>query len=122
MQAMQLRADQKVLTNKSLASMGYGLSGAIGAALANPRRQVILSEGDGGFAQNLQELGTLAATRANVKVFLLNNDGYASIRLTQRNYFGGARGTPGVGVRDPVHPARPGIRHGCRLCPLATGR
>ena len=71
--------------------MGYGLSGAIGAALANPHRQVFQSEGDGGFAQNLQELGTLAATRANVKVFVLDNDGYASIRATQRNYFGGAR-------------------------------
>ena len=90
MQALQLRADQKVVTNKSLASMGYGLSGAIGAALANPRRQVFLSEGDGGFAQNLQELGTLAATGTNVKAFLLNNNGYASIRMTQRNYFGGA--------------------------------
>ncbi len=90
MQALQLRADQKLVTNKSLASMGYGLSGAIGAALANPRRQVVLSEGDGGFAQNLQELGTLAATGANLKVFVLDNNGYASIRMTQRNYFGGA--------------------------------
>ena len=90
MQALQLRAEQKVIANKSLASMGYGLSGAIGAALANPHRQVFLSEGDGGFAQNLQELGTLSATGANVKVFVLNNNGYASIRMTQRNYFGGA--------------------------------
>ncbi|MHA7659468.1 thiamine pyrophosphate-binding protein, partial [Mycobacterium sp. ML2] len=90
MQALQLRADQKLVTNKSLASMGYGLSGAIGAALANPGHQVVLSEGDGGFAQNLQELGTLAATGANLKVFVLDNNGYASIRMTQRNYFGGA--------------------------------
>ncbi len=90
MQALQLRGDQKLVTNKSLGSMGYGLSGAIGAALANPRCQVFLSEGDGGFAQNLQELGTLAATGANVKAFILNNNGYASIRTTQRNYFGGA--------------------------------
>lgn len=90
MQALELRADQKLLANKAIASMGYGLSGAIGAALANPGRQVILSEGDGGFAQNLQELGTLAATGAKVKVFVLNNNGYASIRMTQRNYFGGA--------------------------------
>ncbi|MDH6247883.1 thiamine pyrophosphate-binding protein [Mycobacterium sp. OTB74] len=89
-QALQLRAEQKLVSNKSLASMGYGLPGAIGAALANPGRQVLLSEGDGGFAQNLQELGTLAATRANVKIFVLNNNGYASIRMTQRNYFGGA--------------------------------
>ncbi len=90
MQALELRADQRLLSNKSIGSMGYGLSGAIGAALANPGRQVLLSEGDGGFAQNVQELGTLAATGANVKVFVLNNNGYASIRMTQRNYFGGA--------------------------------
>jgi acetolactate synthase-1/2/3 large subunit len=89
MQALQLRADQKLVGDKSLAAMGYGLSGAIGVALANPGRQVFLSEGDGGFAQNLQELGTLAATGANVKVFLLENNGYASIRMTQRNYFKG---------------------------------
>ncbi|BBY20986.1 thiamine pyrophosphate-binding protein [Mycobacterium stomatepiae] len=93
MQAMQLRADQKIVSNKALASMGYGLSGAIGAALANPRHQVFLTEGDGGFAQNLQELGTLAATAANVKVFVLNNNGYASIRMTQRNYFRGGHGS-----------------------------
>lgn len=90
MQALQLRADQKLVGDKSLASMGYGLSGAIGVALANPGRQVFLSEGDGGFAQNLQELGTLAATGGNVKVFLMANNGYASIRMTQRNYFKGA--------------------------------
>ena len=90
MQALQLRAEQKLVGDKSLASMGYGLSGAIGVALANPGRQVLLSEGDGGFAQNEQELGTLAATGANVKIFLMCNGGYASIRMTQRNYFKGA--------------------------------
>ncbi len=90
MQALQLRAEQKLVGDKSLGAMGYGLSGAIGAALANPGRQVFLTEGDGGFAQNVQELGTLAATGANVKVFLMENNGYGSIRMTQRNYFKGA--------------------------------
>jgi acetolactate synthase I/II/III large subunit len=90
MQALQLRAEQKLVGDKSLGAMGYGLSGAIGAALANPGRQVFLNEGDGGFAQNVQELGTLAATGANVKIFLMENNGYASIRTTQRNYFKGA--------------------------------
>lgn len=90
MQALRLRADQKLVGDKSLASMGYGLAGAIGAALANPERTVFLTEGDGGFAQNLQELGTLAACGASVKIFLMANGGYASIRMTQRNYFGGA--------------------------------
>jgi acetolactate synthase I/II/III large subunit len=90
MQAYQPRAEQKLVGDKSLASMGYGLSGAIGAALANPGRQVFLSEGDGGFAQNVQELGTLAATGAKLKIFVMVNNGYASIRMTQRNYFKGA--------------------------------
>ena len=90
MQAYQLRAEQKLVGDKSLASMGYGLSGAIGAALANPGRQVFLSEGDGGFAQNLQELGTVAATGVKLKIFVMVNNGYASIRMTQRNYFKGA--------------------------------
>ncbi len=69
--------------------MGYGLSGAIGAAESTQSRTILI-EGDGGFAQNLQELGTLAAQRLNVKVFIFSNSGYASIRMTQRNYFDGA--------------------------------
>ncbi len=90
MQALRLRGSQRLVGDKSLASMGYGLSGAIGAALANPGRAVFLTEGDGGFAQNLQELGTLGANGLPVKVLLMSNGGYASIRMTQRNYFGGA--------------------------------
>lgn len=90
MQALLNRKGQIIISDKGLASMGYGLSGAIGAALANRDRPVVLIEGDGGFAQNLQELGTLVAQKLNVKIFLFANEGYASIRMTQRNYFGGA--------------------------------
>ena len=90
MQAFQQRRGQLVITDKGLASMGYGLSGAIGAAIAAPQRRVILVEGDGGFTQNLQELATVAANQLNLKIFLFSNNGYASIRMTQRNYFGGA--------------------------------
>lgn len=90
MQALQQRKDQRVITDKGLASMGYGLSGAIGAAVANPRRRTVLIEGDGGFAQTLQELGTVAAQHLNLKMFLFANNGYASIRMTQRNYFAGS--------------------------------
>jgi acetolactate synthase-1/2/3 large subunit len=67
--------------------MGFGLSGAIGAALANPKKRTILLEGDGGFAQNLQELGTLKANQPNIKIFIFDNQGYASIRTTQKTYF-----------------------------------
>jgi len=89
MQALIPKFGQTIITNKGLASMGYGLSGAIGAAESTQARTILI-EGDGGFAQNLQELGTLAAQELNVKVFIFSNSGYASIRMTQRNYFNGA--------------------------------
>ena len=90
--AMQVFAQQRgqiVITDKGLASMGYGLSGAIGAALAHRDRRTVLMEGDGGFAQNLQELATVRVNDLNLKTFIFSNEGYASIRMTQLNYFGG---------------------------------
>ena len=69
--------------------MGYGLSGSIGSSLANKNKRVILIEGDGGFAQNLQEIGTAAINKCNIKMFIFDDSGYASIRMTQRNYFKG---------------------------------
>lgn len=90
MQAFRQQLGQVVINDKALASMGYGLSGSIGAALANPTRRTILVEGDGGFAQNLQELGTVRIQHLNLKIFIYSNEGYASIRMTQRNYFGGS--------------------------------
>ncbi len=89
MQAFRQKAGQIIVTNKGLASMGYGLSGAIGAAFANPSKRVVLVEGDGGFSQNVQEIGTAAINRLNLKMFVFDDSGYASIRMTQRNYFGG---------------------------------
>lgn len=89
MQAFNQKKGQKIVNNKGLASMGYGLSGAIGAALASKGKRTILVEGDGGFMQNLQELGTVSANKLNLKIFIFNDNGYASIRMTQRNYFGG---------------------------------
>ena len=88
MQCIEPIANQRVITNKSLASMGYGLAGAIGACLAASER-TILFEGDGGFLQNIQELVTVKKLNLPLKMFLFSNDGYASIRMTQRNYFGG---------------------------------
>jgi acetolactate synthase-1/2/3 large subunit len=89
MQAFQQKSGQLVINSRALASMGYGLAGAVGAALAYPHRGVVLTEGDGGFAQNLSELGTVSAQGLNIKMFIFANDGYASIRTTQRNYFNG---------------------------------
>ena len=90
MQAFNQKQGQVVITNKGLASMGYGLAGAIGAGLADKSRRTVLVEGDGGFAQNLQELATVSVQKLNLKIFIFANNGYASIRMTQKNYFGGA--------------------------------
>lgn len=89
-QALQIRSGQSCVCDNGLASMGYGLPGAIGAAFGSQGRRVVLIEGDGGFAQNLQELATVSVNNLNIKMFLFCNDGYGSIRTTQRNYFGGS--------------------------------
>lgn len=89
MQAFMQKLGQIVVNNKGLASMGYGLSGAIGASYANPGKRTILVEGDGGFAQNIQEVGTVAVGNLPLKVFIYDDGGYASIRMTQVNYFNG---------------------------------
>jgi len=90
MQLYKQQFGQRMLTNKSLASMGYGLSGAIGAAIAGGRgKRTILIEGDGGFAQNMQEVGTAEINNLNLKMFIFHDQGHASIRMTQINYFNG---------------------------------
>lgn len=90
MQTYSQSRDQIIISNKGLASMGYGLAGAIGASLANQEKNVILIEGDGSFSQNIQELATVVRNALSLKIIIFDNGGYASIRMTQRNYFGGA--------------------------------
>jgi acetolactate synthase-1/2/3 large subunit len=88
MQAAEIPSGAFVITDKGMASMGYGLAGAIGAAFKTNSR-VIHVEGDGGFAQNLQELGTVRINNLPIKTFIFENGGYASIRMTQKSYFDG---------------------------------
>lgn len=90
MQVIEQKLGQVIITDKGLASMGYGLAGAIGASMAHPGRRTFLIEGDGGFSQNLQELATVAVNHLPIKTFIFANNGYGSIRMTQKNYFGGA--------------------------------
>jgi acetolactate synthase-1/2/3 large subunit len=90
MQAFSQKLGQKIVSNKGLASMGYGLAGAIGASYANPGKRVVLIEGDGGFAQNIQELGSVSVSNLPIKIFIYSNTGYASIKMTQLNYFQGS--------------------------------
>jgi acetolactate synthase-1/2/3 large subunit len=90
LQTFDQKLGQTMISDHGLASMGYGLPGAIGAAFAAPGRRAVLLEGDGGFMQNSQELATVAVNRLPLKIFLFSNEGYASIRMTQRGYFDGA--------------------------------
>ena len=104
MQMFKNKTGQLMVTDKSLASMGYGLSGAIGAAIAFPNKRTILIEGDGGFAQNMQEIGTVKNRNLNLKMFIASNKGYASIRTTQKAYFNnnyvGCDEETGLGLPD----------------------
>lgn len=104
MQSFPQKQGQLLTNNKGLASMGYGLAGAIGSALANGNGRTVLVEGDGGFAQNLQELGTVKVRNLNLKIFIFSNLGYASIRVSQKAYFKGAYvgcdEATGVGLPD----------------------
>ena len=69
--------------------MGYGLPAAIGACIANNRQNVICVEGDGSIMMNLQELETIRGYNLPVKIIIINNDGYLSIKLSQEAFFEG---------------------------------
>jgi acetolactate synthase-1/2/3 large subunit len=71
--------------------MGFGLPASIGVCLAGGRQRTICVDGDGGFQFNIQELETVRRLQLPIKFFVLNNDGYASIRASQTSFFGAAR-------------------------------
>lgn len=83
-----IKKDARFIINSGVASMGYGLPAAIGACVAAKRNSVICIEGDGSIMMNLQELQTVITNNLPVKIFLINNEGYHSIRQTQNNMFG----------------------------------
>jgi acetolactate synthase-1/2/3 large subunit len=89
--ACPARSGQRIYHTAGLGAMGFGLPAAIGVCLAGGRRRTICVDGDGGFQFNIQELETVARLRLPIKFFVLNNGGYASIRASQRNWFGAAR-------------------------------
>ncbi len=86
-QAMRLRKGQRLFSNSGSASMGYDLPAAIGAAFARPGKRVICLAGDGSIQMNIQELQTVVHHRLPVKIFVLNNSGYLSMRMTQSGFF-----------------------------------
>ena len=85
--AFQVKKGQRVIATKGLSSMGYGLPAAIGAAVAYPGKRVVINNGDGGFVMNIQELAVVKHLNLPIKIFVLNNHGYATIVSTQTNVF-----------------------------------
>ncbi len=86
-QAAKIRGSQRLFSDSGSAPMGFDLPSAIGASLAGEGRLVVTLAGDGSIMMNLQELQTVATHRLNIKLFILNNSGYHSIRQTQRAFF-----------------------------------
>lgn len=88
-QASELKQEQRIIWNSGCASMGYDLPAAIGACFGSNKRPVICLAGDGSLQMNIQELQTVMHYNLPLKIFVLNNDGYISIRQTQENLFDG---------------------------------
>jgi acetolactate synthase-1/2/3 large subunit len=87
--SFRVKAGQRLFSTGGLGAMGFGIPASIGGCLASGRRRTITVDGDGGFQLNVQELETVARLHLPIKFFVMNNQGYASIRSSQRNHFDG---------------------------------
>ena len=88
LQMFRLNKNQRLFTNVGCASMGYGLPASIGACIGR-KKQVLCFEGDGSIMMNLQELQTAKHHNLPIVIFIINNDGYLSIKMTQESFFEG---------------------------------
>jgi acetolactate synthase-1/2/3 large subunit len=88
--AYRARRGQRVFHAAGLGAMGFAIPASIGVCVGRGKQRTICVDGDGGFQLNIQELATIAHLKLPIKFFVLNNDGYASIRASQANFFGEA--------------------------------
>lgn len=89
LQMYKINKGQRLFTNVGCASMGYGLPASIGACIANEKKPVICIEGDGSIMMNLQEIQTVKGYNLPIKIIIINNEGYLSIKLSQESFFNG---------------------------------
>jgi len=102
MQTFRTKAGQRLFTSSGFAPMGFGLPGAIGACFARGKKKTILITGDGGLQMNIQELQTVIHHKLPLIIFVLNNEGYLTIKLMQQNHFGRYVGSdPSSGLSFP---------------------
>ena len=90
-QVFQFEKGQRELTSGTFAAMGLSIPLSIGAAVAKPKFQILAITGDGSLELNIQELKTISYYGLNIKLFVINNNGYLSMRNWQDNYFEGRR-------------------------------
>ncbi len=98
-QASYITEGMRLITNPSAAAMGYCLPAAIGVCVANDNNKTYLVTGEGSLQMNIQELQTIIQNKLPIAIFVMNNQGYHSIRMTQKSYFG----EPLVGVGNDSH-------------------
>ncbi|MBO5845861.1 MAG: thiamine pyrophosphate-binding protein, partial [Clostridia bacterium] len=83
----EIKKGQRFIINSAVASMGYDLPAAIGVCVALDKQEIVCVTGDGSIQMNLQELQTILTNKLPIKIFVINNGGYHSIRQTQTNIF-----------------------------------
>jgi len=114
--AYRARKGRRVFHSAGLGAMGFAIPASIGVCLGSGDKKTICVDGDGGFQLNIQELATIAHLNLPIKFFVLNNDGYASIRATQKTYFGG----PNIGCDSDTGISLPDYRKVARAYGLKT--
>lgn len=102
-QAIRFPQGLRIVNNSGCAAMGYGFPAALGASVANKKGRTICLEGDGSIQMNIQEFQTIVHNKLPIKMFIYNNGGYVSIRLTQNGLFAGnlVASSEGSGVSCP---------------------
>jgi len=87
MQAFKIKKGQRMFNSEGLGPMGFGIAAAIGGCIASGKQPTVCIDGDGGFIMNIQELEVVRRLNLPIKFFVLNNNGYVSIRNTQETHF-----------------------------------
>jgi acetolactate synthase-1/2/3 large subunit len=116
--AFAVKARQRIFHTTALGAMGFGIAASIGVSLAGGRKRTICVDGDGGFQFNIQELETVRRLGLPITFFVLNNNGYASIRASQTNFFG----EPSIGCDDGTGQSLPDIVKVAAAYGIATDR
>lgn len=114
--ALRVKDGQRVFHTTALGAMGFGIAAATGVCLAGGRRRTVCVDGDGGFQFNIQELETVARLQLPITFFVLNNDGYASIRASQTAFFG----EPRIGCDHRTGQSLPDVTSVARAYGLST--